>query len=203
MNKITNIIKVLNLFHSRRCVKLKDIMAVCNVCRRTAYRYINTLCAANVLIRYDERTGGYLIDDQEALQINDFGIDDTVITLVALKSLSMRLNSDYSRMTNALLERVFSHLSTPMEHLWKTLEKRTKVYIESDNLSDLVTTLLIHAAISNRRGLRVTSMNTSNSKIEREIENPVLRFRGNWQLHENLSEGNVILIPEIKVVSVL
>jgi predicted DNA-binding transcriptional regulator YafY len=203
MDKVTKILLLANLLYHRRFVSLDEIMETCQISERTVYRYINTISAAHIPVYYDKDLCGYHLISDGSFNIGEIGTDDTILIAVAVRLLSERLNGLYRKEIEFLKQRLFSSQNFPIEELWDAFDLKTKTEIESKDLSDLVTNLIIHAAILNNRKLKISLTDETDSIQKVEIDKPSLSFRNEWHVSGKRPEGEcTVPISSIKKASI-
>jgi predicted DNA-binding transcriptional regulator YafY len=204
MNKVSKVIKIINLLHHRRYLTAKDIAKACNVSVRTAYRYIETISAANVPVYYDKSAGGYRMHKHGAFRIDNLGTDDAILISLGLKLLSRKTNANYRRQIDSLLQRVNWHERPAIKELWQALDTRIEHEVGSDDLSNLITTLIVNLAILCERNLEIHRGEPSGDKDKIRIQNPSLYFDKEWQILSGRSDSiHAIPLSAIKEANVI
>lgn len=203
MDKITKILLLTNLLYHRRYITLDEIRRTCNICDRTAYRYINTISDANIPVYYDRDLGGYRLLSDGSFSTGDLKTHEVIIIATALKLFSKKLNGLYCQEINNLMKRIFSSQNLPIEELWQAFEKQAEAAFDAEDLSSILNMLNIHAAVQYSRKLNI-SVTDSASDIKRvEIEEPYLCFKDEWQVSgKKLESQGAIPISIIKKATV-
>lgn len=203
MDKVTKILLLVNLLYHRKFVTLDEIMETCRISERTVYRYINTISGAHIPVLYDKELRGYHLISDGTFNIGKIRTDDTILIAVALRLISEKLNGFYRKEIEFLTHRLFSSQNFPIEDLWEAFDHKTRTEIESNDLSDLMTNLIIHTAILNNKRLQISLTDDKDSVQRVEIDQPSLSFKNEWQVSGRRPEGEcAIPIASIKKASI-
>ena len=189
MDKTFRILQLINLLSNRPYVTTKMIKEVCNVPARTAYRYLNTISEADIPVYFDRKVRAYRLSRDGIPRIDDLSLGDAVITAVALGLLCRSINEEYRDDVRKLITKVLVRLPFPIEQVLSAAESNLNTHGSNPDLSEIVSSVLIQAAIICRRRVRLTTGNGSSNTTKVEIENPSLRFKKNWNLVENQNLG--------------
>ncbi len=123
---------------------------------------------------------------------------------VALHVLSQKLDDTYTEDVEHLRRKIFSRLALPFEELWDSFAARIELGLESENVSDLVTSLLIHTSVINSKELRLVISDENPESRVIEVKNPVLRFQGEWCVESSRhSDQGAIPISRIRKAMIL
>ena len=201
MSKLDKIVLLINLLHHRRYITSETIRNICDVSERGVYRYINSISKANIPVHYDKTVGG---DRRDSFSIDDLRVSDAVLLSVALHMLSQKLDDIYTENIEHLRRRIFSRLALPFEELWDSFAARIEQGLESESVSDLVTSLLIHTSVINNKELRLVISDESPDSRVIEVKNPVLRFQGEWCVESSRhSDQGAIPVSRIRKAMIL
>lgn len=204
MNKTIRIIHLIHLLHTCRYVSLKSIKEVCGIPERTAYRFLNTISAANVPVFYDKNKNAYTLSTHETSDAPDVSFGDSVILSLALKVLQAMVNPSYGNTIEQLLTKINVRQQWEMETALGPATERLISPIENIDLSDQLSSALIHAAVCCNRGVRIRGQNDSVEPRVVEFPSPGLRFRETWQLSGNeIMDEELPPIDSIQEVKVL
>ncbi len=198
MSKLEKIVHLINILHNRRCVTLEKIQEICGISERTAFRYLNSISRANIPIYYDKTLRGYRVDPRDSHSIEDLSVSEAVMLLMALHVLSQKLDGGYAKDVERLKKRVFSRLAFPLEEVWKSFSSHSREVFQSDNVTDLLTSLLIHASVVNKRKLALVLADADKNSRPIEIVNPSLTFKQEWRLKDSSSDDQEA-IPVSKI----
>ena len=193
MANVPKIIRVINLLFDRKSVSVDTISKTCKVSRRTAYRYINYISKSGIPVTYDRALHGYRLESQHQLEGVPLNIDDTILITIALALLSRKANGYYRQDTDLLLRKILSSQKMPLTELWQAFEQRFDTESDSRDISDLITTLIVHSAAMFNQKVNISLADHSNNTREVEIENPALCFRDTWRLsaRETEQQGDI------------
>jgi predicted DNA-binding transcriptional regulator YafY len=205
MSKIHKIIRLINLLHFRKSISIEEIEEICEVSRRGAYRYLNTISEANVPLWFDNELQRYVVDHERSFDIPDFNLNDAGLLTFALWLLAGKLGSHYTEDIVTLNNRLLTRLTSSSNSLWGILEKSSEDasdYVQKDHAA-LYHTILVHLAIATGSSLEVHVHNGSGAGRGLLIKNPILVFRNEWLVVDSLSEGqSAIPLSRIEKVSV-
>ncbi|UCD16281.1 MAG: HTH domain-containing protein [Candidatus Zixiibacteriota bacterium] len=199
MANITKIVQVINLLLHRKSVSVDMICDMCKVSRRTASRYISYISKAGIPVRYDRSLHGFSLPNRNRLDTGSLNIDDAILIAIALALLSKKANGYYKQDTDLLLKRVLSCQGLPLADLWKAFEYRVDLESESKDISDLITTVIIHSAAMFNQKVNVSLDDSSSEIREIEIDSPALCFKDTWRLAARKAEyPNSVSVSQIK-----
>jgi len=204
MSKIAKIIKLINLLSHRRYVTLEAIASTCDIPERTAYRYLNTISEANIPVFYDRERRAYRLNARRSMFINNIELGDALLISLALRFLAMHVDEEYGEEITELIDQIMIRQPGPLEDVMKTFEQSIAEQKRSDDYSDLISTIMLHAAIGCDRQVRLTGRrDDSGSRTEAEIEHPRLLFQRGWQIVEANDDGReAISLRDVARVSI-
>ena len=182
MSAIERILSLISLLNHRPYVTMETIKKTCNIPERTAYRYLNTISEANIPLFYDRTLRAYRLTGGSSIAANDLCIDEVLLIILSLRILSGRVNNEYCRDIERLTQKLTVQQPFPIEEALRMFEHQTEGLTELNDYSALVSSLLINAAITCSRRVRVTVKPSEGEATEVEIADPSLRFHGSWQL---------------------
>ncbi len=185
MGKLAKVIRLVNLLGHRRYVSLETIMNTCDVPKRTAYRYLNTISEAGIPVFYDRRAQGYCLTQPGYLRVDDFALSDTLILVVALKVLGRLVNGGYSDDVRRVLAKVIERQPFSIEDVLSAFEQRISEEPLEAPMDDLLSAALIQAAVLQNRRVRLVMEEHPNDRVGSDMDSPSLTFDGEWQVVEN------------------
>ncbi len=189
MNKTFRILQMINLLDHRRSVSLETIQKTCNIPERTVYRYLNTISEADIPIYYDAREHAYRLTRQGVLEVDDLSLGEAVIMVLALKLLSETLSEEYQAEVDKLLAKVLVRQRVPVEEILPVVEHGLEDQALDMDLTELLSSLLVHAAISCKREVKLSTAGREPVGSELTIENPGWLFKDTWHLMEKGRSG--------------
>ncbi|MCX6835559.1 MAG: hypothetical protein NTW07_10590 [candidate division Zixibacteria bacterium] len=199
MNKAGRIIQLINLLNTRHRVTLKGIEKTCRIPERTAYRYLNTISEADVPVYFDEDEGAYRLSSRPGVLINDVTFGEAVLVLLSLKCLRTLVNDHYSEDLDRLITKAVVRQEWEVESVLGPAAEKLTDPLKGIDLSEELTSALIHAAICCGRKVRVTALG---KRVK--IAKPGLLFNGDWQLVERASDDTTTLtrkaVQKVEVV---
>ena len=204
MGKLNKVLLLINLLNHRHHVTLETITKTLKIPDRTAYRYLNEISEANIPVYFDRELHAYRLTKQVGKGVDGLEVEEALLMVVALKALAGRLNSEYKEVIVQLIDRLVGHQSFPVEEILHTFEHQIESITDVDDCSDLVSRILINAAIVCKRKVRLVTEDADSNPTHVDVENPSLWFNKNWQLVGSAnSDDTRATISEIKKVSVL
>jgi predicted DNA-binding transcriptional regulator YafY len=206
MSKSRKILQIINLLNHRQTVTMDTIRRTCNIPERTAYRYLNTISEANVPVYYDHDTKSYTLSRSGALNIDDLSLGEAVMVTVALKLLQQQVNMEYREDIEKLVTKLLVRQRFPVEDMRDVIEHRFERETGSGDLSELVSSILIHAAMACQRQVRLhTKGGNGTTATTLKVEKPTLVFKKHWHLREgeSLDSGSAAAVSDIRKVTIL
>lgn len=190
MSKIDRVIRLINLLIHRRYVTLETIQEVCGIPERTAYRYLNTISEANVPVYYDKKARAYRLDRDRCIPINNLGIGDAVLVVLALLLLTNRVNEHYKSDIQEIIKKLLGRNPFPMEDILKSFDNAIKSGDNgSQDYSQLVSAVLIQAGVLCQSEIQLLVDRDNEKPTVLRVEKPSLRFRKGWELVEKVETG--------------
>jgi len=190
MNKTFRILQMINLLDHRRSVSLETIQKTCDIPERTVYRYLNTISEADIPIYFDANERAYRLTRQGVLEVDDLSLGEAVILVLALKLLSETLGEEYQDEIDKLLAKILVRQRFPIEEILPVVEHGLEDQTKDLDLSELLSSLLVNAAISCKREVRLSTRGPERADTEVIIENPGWLFKNTWHLMEREGAGN-------------
>jgi len=204
MNKTFKLLQLINLLNNRRYVTLETIMRTCNIPKRTAYRYLNAISDANIPVYFDRQARAYCLSCQRVLNVDDLSLSEAVINTIALRLFSSGVNAEYRNDIENLIIKVTVRQPFPVEDVLLALDRNCHSAASHEELSDLLSSALVHAAVMCKRKVRLMTMSSCSGPTKVEIDNPSLLFHKNWQLVESRPPAEkVAQLKEIRKVTIL
>ncbi len=205
MGKLNRVLRLINLLTHRQQVTLETIKKACGIPERTAYRYLKDISEANFSVYFDRNSRAYRLDRYgSTARIHDFSIEESIIVIVALKRLVRSVNPDYQADLTALIKKIMVSQPLPLEEIVEAYEHQLDSLPDQKECSQLLSSMLISAAVSFGRRVRLTM--DSGTCVDRDlsIENPALRFKKHWQLVNSTgADSEPADFPRIKKVSLV
>ena len=204
MGKFTKVLLLINLLNHRHHVTLETITRTLHIPDRTAYRYLNEISEANIPVYFDKQLRAYRLARQAGTGVDGLQVEEALLMLVALKALAGQLNSEYKGEIGKLVEKLVGHQTFPVEEILNTFDRQIENMSEVEDCSDLVSRILINAAIACKRKVRLVTEDSEANTLLVDVENPSLWFNKNWQLVGSANcDSERATISDIKKVSVL
>ena len=181
MTRLRRLLSIVNLLCHRRHVTIDAIVKICGVSRRTAFRYINAISEANIPVFYDRRVGAYSLSGRTSLPGVDITPSEAVVVVVALQALATRVNESYRVDVEEVITKVVSHQPYRLEDVLGAFAAEGCEYPPLQDYSDYLSAILIHAAVSRGRKLRLVAKGSGTGWASSVVINePALRFSDTW-----------------------
>lgn len=190
MSKLEKIIKLVDLLSHRQWVTLETIMNTCEVPKRTAYRYLNTISESDIPVFYDRDRKAYSLSRSQTLFGQGFGLGDTLILVLALRLFAKHVNGAYKADVDGLLGQLLVRQGHPVEEVIAAFEERIQQEQSAADHSSLLTAMLLHAAIRCEKPIQLQVEKGKRGRREVEVERPRMRFRRDWQVVDAAKDGN-------------
>lgn len=204
MSKIRRIIQLLNLLHAREFVSLETMMKVCEIPRRTTFRYINTLSSADIPIYFDNRERAYTLRTKRNGSLEDISIGEVTVAILALKMLRKNVNEHYSSDIDILIRKLLVRQVVPLEDMFTVIDNIVRQADSIDDVSDIVSSLLALVAANFGRNVRLTRSSEDDNSSDGEFENISLVFQDGWNLDSDFLKAHSALdLKSIQKISVL
>lgn len=180
LKAIRNLQLLINLFHQREIVTLKEAVKLCNISERSFYRYINTLSETNIPIYYDYSKKGYRLSLRTKSKKIEYSSQEICYMLAALhqfNSKTLMYKDDYIDLRN----KIQSLATFNLDDLFSDLHENTFINRTDSKMDSYLTKAFIFLATT--QGFPVLVKYTKNSQVETvKIENPSIEFKGTWSL---------------------
>ncbi len=197
-----NIIILYDLFQSRKVVKTSDIERLLNVCKRTAYRYVNALLRANIPISYDESVKGYRLYKNK-LNKTSLNLESNLLILIALKNLSNRVNKYYKQKIDNLTLKLLSNQEYEVEEIISIYDNYIIQDSKTSDISSMISLKMIQSAISFKKKIKISTNNEKNIEEVNLISDPQIIFKNDWEVSEyKITNDNNNKIKDILQVTI-
>lgn len=204
MPKTNRIIQLLNLLHTRKYVALDTIIDVCGIPRRTAFRYLNTLSAANVPLYFDRENRAYTLSSRSDQLVNDTSVGEVILIIFALEVLKQYVSDFYGADIDSIVKKFLVRQPVPLEEVVPAIKSAAREMDRTSDASLLVTSVLVLSGVTLGRQMKVSTVNKSGNTDEVSVRKPSLVFGDGWKLSEDFIMGsNDPAIKAIKKVAVL
>jgi predicted DNA-binding transcriptional regulator YafY len=184
MAKYKNILHILNLLCNRMYVPVKTMTSVCDVSKRTIYRYIQEISEANLPVYYDTKLGGYRLLQKENLHIDAIRTEEAVLIISALKFLSFYVNERYKALIGDTINKFATSQPLEFEEILRVINLSIENSSTAKDYSVNISSILIQTAILFNKKIRLTvkSRKKGKGKSSIEIDNPSLWFKRSWNI---------------------
>lgn len=203
MSKTFRIIQLINLLYTRRSVTMKTIKETCGIPERTAYRYLNTVSEANIPVYYDKNAQAYRLNTDAHMAIHDISFGESVITVIALKVLAALVGRPYQSDLEDLTTKLLVRQGAEVEAILGPLTRRLSSQLGGIDVSEHLSSALIHAAVCCGRKVRLTKSNGRGAIETVGISSPRLHFRDAWLLTDMEVDQMQSWVADIERVVVL
>ena len=200
MGNISKIIRLLKLFYTRKSVTIDEIINLCDINRRTAFRYLNEMSEANIPLYYDNNIMGYKIRDFGSKFNTNMSLSEVALIVFSLKNVSSKIDHDYETdFEKALKELLITNINDKFD-IDKVLNIYENDQINSQETSVQLTNFLVNLAINYNRSLKIYVGNERPIKIEE----PILIFEKDWNITESkIEKQKLIRIKNIQKIQII
>lgn len=200
MGNISKIIRLLKLFYTRKRVTIDEIITLCDINRRTAFRYLNEMSEANIPLYYDKDIMGYKIQDFDSKFNTKMSLSDVALIVFSLKNVSTEINHDYETdFEKALKELLITNTNSEF-NIDKILNIYDSDQVDSQETSVKLTNFLVNLAINYNRSLKLYVGHERFIKIHE----PRLIFKKEWNITESkIEKQNLIKIKYIQKIQII
>ncbi len=205
VSKIEKVVRLINLLSHRRYTSMEKIKSICGIPERTAYRYLQSISSANIPVTFDREHQGYTLTNKQSWIRSGLSTGEAVIVGVALRLLSRHVNEDYRAEIEELILKVSVQQECAVEDVILAFEGDIQLSGgEKSDMSSLLTSILLHAAIQCDRRVRVTAKDEESGKEpEFDLMRPRLRFERTWQVVDAAEDSDSCRVPLDSVTKVL
>lgn len=181
-------------------------MNTCDIPERTAYRYLNTISEANIPVYYDSDQHAYRINRKRSMLVNSVDLGDALVIALALRLLASRVNEAYRDEIEQLVAQVLVRQPCPLEDVMDTFESSLRAMDDEADCSELISTMLLHAAILCEKRVKLTTSSNGQSGAafdEVEVTRPRLKFQRKWHVVDGENaEAPVTSLTQVQKVSI-
>ena len=206
MSKIEKIVKLITLLSNRQYTSMDKIMSTCGIPERTAYRYIQSISEANIPVTYDRDNHGYTLTSKQSGLPAGFTTGDVVMICLALRLLSTQVNAAYRAEIDELITGVSIQQECAVEDVIAAFEGSLNPAVAREpDMSSLLTSVLLHAAIQCNRKVSLTrEVEANGTEPEIELQRPRLRFDRVWHVVDAAadSDGCCVALESVARVKV-
>jgi len=200
MAKFEKLLLALNLLHNRPFVTLESIMRECQVCERTAYRYVESLSIANFPVYYDSEVKGYRLS-RRGNPITNLSLDEAAVLLYGLALLENTLESQYF----SLIKRARMKLETRIPFTTQDLVVSSKQMLASEEtpvpVKDQIVMSIIKLSADSEKRVRLEYKSESGTE-KIELNHPRLSFDREWKISPSNRDADDSKIPLSSVCNI-
>ena len=203
MTKIENILILTNLLCNRQSVSVKTIMDRCKICKRTVYRYIQTLSEADIPVYFDKNLRGYRLLNKGWELPYKLNTDETLILLLSLNLLLSNVNDYYGPRIETIVKKILSKHSYELEKFYTDYSTNTGNKSNGQDISHLISSMIINYAVCSGKAIDLILNSDPDSKLR--IRKPRMQISKEIYLSENYkgNNGSALLddIDYVKLIS--
>ncbi len=200
MGNISKIIRLLKLFYTRNLVTIDEIINLCDINRRTAFRYLNEMSEANIPLYYDNNLMGYKIRDFGSKFNTNMSLSEVALIVFSLKNISSEINQNYE----TDFEKALNELLITNENAEFNIDKVSEIYendkIDTEETSVQLTNFLVNLAIDYNRSLKIFI----GEELSIKIKEPRLIFEKEWNITESkIEKQKLFKIKNIQKIQII
>lgn len=197
---IQKIITMYNIILNRKSFTLKTITDLCDIPKRTVYRYLNQFSEANIPIYFDYNIKAYRLNWEFKQNLVNFTLDEKLLIIIGLKYLADSVNDIYENKIDKLILKLISSQEHKIEKYLKMINTYIPSMKYSGDNSNFISFLLLNAAIHENKKIMVKNK-TDNSTIS--IHNPAIQFNGEWHLINKQDLENDRILSDINILNII
>lgn len=198
VKNIKKILLFINLLYNRDFVTQKQVEDICQINKRTFYRYINSLSDIDIPIYYDPAVKGYRLSNKRTNLMPHFNLNETSLLLISLHRLMQSTNGEYTKQLKTITDKIVANSQIDIEETIESFQKVLDNQSSAKDIPDLINSFLINLSIEHLFPLQVQYQD-NNDLLEKKIENPSLKFNNDWSL---MDPDKDTLIPIDKITHV-
>jgi predicted DNA-binding transcriptional regulator YafY len=180
-------------------MRVSEIADTCNVSIRTVYRYINSLLESHVPLSFDKQIKGYRLLSPPGFKLDNIDLEESMLICLGLLFLSSKTDKSYKESIESLAQKICMKNKFNLKKFNTLINYKNNTNNNSDNYSNLITTLLIQTAIDLDKKLYIELMDMSSKLKSLKIPKPAIHFKGEWKLLcKNPNTEKVIPIRKIR-----
>jgi predicted DNA-binding transcriptional regulator YafY len=177
-------LELLSLLNRRPSVTLGDMLRLCDIPRRTAYRYLNELSQADVPVYYDRDIGAYRLVRHSSVKFESLSKQQLFLLTACTQLMVRHLGDGYASQLRVFFRHAAQNLSASAEELLAALGTTAGVADSIDYASELNLLLCQLAAIEQIPVTIFLSRVDEGVGEARKIERPAILFREGWRVKD-------------------
>jgi hypothetical protein len=171
---------------------MKAIMEMCEIPRRTAFRYLNDLSEANVPVYFDETIRAYRLVSRHRLVQSELSVGEVALILIALRRLGASLTDMYLQTLREIEGKLVISHESMTGAVTDALTSIPSTVGSGDSTVEDITSAMIHLGIALAPKTRLAIMGPDQSRL-RTVESPSIRFDRDWFLVGKVHHGRIVL----------
>lgn len=173
------------LLYSRKFVRVSEIMDLCEVSRRTVYRYINLLNRSGVPVYYDDDLRGYSVKDKRILSPLAISLNDYILILNSLCFLQAFVAKEYGENIEELKNRVIAQTPMNIAALLDIIKSINYDDFKNTDVTDRLIDNIVQSSLSANCGLYVEYQKNGKKKHSL-LHGQRLEFNDSWCIECNM-----------------
>jgi predicted DNA-binding transcriptional regulator YafY len=199
--KVENLVLLISLLHHRRAVDVKTMMRECNICKRTAYRYVRSLETAGFPVYFDADVGGYRLMDKGG-SFSRLSPDESAAVLFALEFLECSLSPDTFGPIHRARTKLQLHLSGEIPRFLTDNLAAISKHDEKSPIKEMLIVALVKFACYSRKSIKIYHCEGNDNNVLTEIKSPKLVYDKEWKVNDESVDSRLGRIPVRKMVNI-
>ncbi len=181
MAKLDNLLLILHLLMSRRCVTVDLIVNKCQISERTAYRYLRSVDIAGFPLIYEKELGGYRLVNRSGVfaHLSATELGAVYLGIDVLESLLSPEQMELFRRVKLKLE---SYMTSDVQKELTSMMRSLATVSDATKIRDHLLISFLKSAQDQHKSIRLHyRCGTSDLQIT-DLAKPCLQFEREWRL---------------------
>jgi predicted DNA-binding transcriptional regulator YafY len=197
MSQLPKALLLLNLLANRSSVSVKTIQDICNMSRRSVFRYVRALSEANLPIVFDRAARGYRLLEEVKFP-SDMTCAEITLLMCVLCEARRHTNREYAGQIDELIEKIGSRQPRDVRVILGNDTATSEVSLS--DISNSLTSNLIKVAAEHRIPVSLTTQDGGNQFVRLLLSNVSVTFDQTWKV-KGSSQQREVQIPLEKVLA--
>ena len=197
MSKLDNLLLILHLLMSRRCVTVELITNKCQISERTAYRYLRSMEHAGFLLVHEKELGGYRLVNRGGVfaHLSATELGAVYLGIDVLESLLSPEQMELFRRVKLKLE---SYMTSDVQKELTSMMRSLATVSDGTRMRDHLLISFFKSAQMQQKKIRLYYRSGKSSLQITELARPCLQFEREWRLRsENDDRQQPIALSDV------
>jgi HTH domain len=182
MTQLGRVLSLLTMFNQRQSISLKTIRETLGISERTAYRYVAELSSANIPLYYDDKSGGYRLDQAADIALPTLTDNEMIVLTTAIMIARRHLNSSYRTTLDQLALKLCVRQRLPLDRIIETYRETSPKSVAQPDYSPEVTATLFEFAVAQNRDIQVVKSESHRMPRTLSVRYSSMTFHKSWHL---------------------